>query len=152
MKQSILIKNKKAQGWGLDLIAAIVIFMSGVIVLYVYSINYVSESQNNLESMVYEGNLAAELILTDDDRGILANDQINQTKLEEFNASYSTRKANFGIKDDFYFKIEGLELFGNPVDYIGKANTTEVTDMIQITRITVYKNKITKFELYIWQE
>jgi hypothetical protein len=147
-----ILTNKKAQGWGLDLSAAIVIFISGVLILYVYAINYTNQSQEILNEMKYEGSLASELILSEDSFGILSDGKVNQTKLEDFNSNYNLRKGIFGIKNDFYFTMEGLTLNGNPADYVGLINSTAVEQLIQTTRVTIYKNKPVKFEIYVWEE
>src|SRR3989344_2746537 len=94
-----LCKNKKAQAWCLDLVIASVIFLIGIIILYVYAINYSSQ----------------------------------------------TKKNQLGLKYDFYFVMDDLEANGNPVGYMGKSNTSEIENLIQVTRLTIYKNKPVKF-------
>lgn len=119
--------------------------------MYVYAINYSSQSQKQIDEMLYEGNLAAELILSDEDFGILTNNKINQTKLDEFNNSYDSKKGTLGVTRNFYFIIDDLELNGAPATYAGKINTTETESNIKVTRIVIYKDKPTKFDLYIWE-
>ena len=70
MVRSILIKNKRAQAWSLDLVIASIIFIIGIIVLYVYAINYSSQAKDQLDELFYEGNLASELILSEKEQGI----------------------------------------------------------------------------------
>ncbi len=151
MDQYSSIKNKKAQGWSLDLIIAGLIFLAGVITLYVYAINYTSQSQKNLDELFYEGNLASELILSEEDFGILTDNRVNQTKLDDYYLNYSSKKAMSGLTHDFYFIMDDLTANGNSVDYIGKMNTTNTESLIQITRITIYQEKPTKFQLYVWE-
>ncbi len=141
---------KRSQGWGLDLIVAGVIFLTGIIVFYSYAINSSSQSQKNLEELFYEGGVAAELILSDSDSGILTGDKVNQTKLDEYNASYVSKKDVLGLTHDFYFYIDDLEINGAPASYVGAINTSEAENSIQITRITIYKEKPAKLQLYIW--
>jgi len=148
MEQYSLI-NKRGQAWGLDLTVAGVIFAAGIIILYFYAMNYGSQSQKQLDELFYEGNLAAELILSNEDFGILSNQIVNQTKLDQFYVNYTARRSTLGIKDNFYFFMEGLEIGGSPADYVG-INSTETENRIQISRITVYKEKPTKFLLYVW--
>jgi len=152
MEQFTLIKNKKAQGWGIDLMAAIIIFISAVIILYIYAVNYASQSQDKLEEITYEGRLLSELILSEDDFGILTNSNVNETKLSDFNNSYDLRKAFFGVKYNFYFTIDNLDITEYPGGYVGKINTSEVENLIQVTRLTIYNYTITKFEVYVWEE
>lgn len=146
MVRSILIKNKKAQGWGLDVFVAITLFIAGVIILYVYAINYVSQSNNIVEEMSYEANLVSNLILSEDDFGILTKGIVNQTKLEDFDSSYLSRKGSFGMKRDFYFTI------GDPIEFIGQLNTSQTSNLVKVTRITIYKNTPTKLEVYVYEE
>jgi len=147
MDKSILIKplkTKKAQAWSLDIVIATVIFLTGIIVLYVYAINYLGQSDDQLEQLFYEGNLASELILSEEDFGIIFDNQVNQTKLNEYNLNYPEKKNLLGVTSNFYFTLDD-------VNYFGSVNTTSVEDLIQITRITVYNYKPTKFQLFIWK-
>lgn len=144
MVKSILTR-KQAQGWGFDLIAAIIIFLSGVIVLYVYAINYTSQSQDDLQSTIYEANLVSELILSETNLGILTDGKVNNTKLADFNASYDSRKASFGLKKDFYVVMQELP------GYIGRMNTTQTQSLIEVERVTIYNNTIVKLLVYVWE-
>jgi len=144
--------NKKAQVWGLDLLVASIIFLVGIMVLYTYAVNYSSQSSNQLDEFFYEGNLASQLLLTNEDQGILSEGKINQTKLDNFsNLDYSSQKDTLGVGNNFYFVIEDLEVEGNPVEYIGQINSTEIENLVRVTRLTIYKNKPTKFEMNIWK-
>jgi len=146
-------KNSKAQIWSLDLIIACVIFLMGIIIIYIYAINYTSQANDILGSMFYEGNLASEIILSPEFPGILSDNKINQAKLDEFAAEdYSAKKGQLNLIYDFYFTVNNLEINSTPANYAGKINSTEITDRIKITRLTIYKNKPTKFELYVWRE
>lgn len=155
MEKSILIKpkTKKAQAWSLDLIVASVIFSVGIIILYVYAINYSSQTKNQLDGLFYEGNLVSQLILSEKDYGILSEGKINQTKLNEFsNYDYPTKKNKLGITNDFYFTFSGMEINGTSENYVGKINDTSIENLVQVTRITLYKNKPVKFQVFIWNE
>ena len=83
------------------------------------------------------------MILSDNSFGITSNDRINETKLTDFDTNYVSRKTNFGLSRDFYFTLD------NGINY-GRVNTTGVDNFIQITRITTYNNKPTKFQLFIY--
>ncbi len=148
MEKFILIKKrKKAQGWGLDLIAAFTIFIAILAILYFYAINYTSQTEDKFNEMLYQGNLASELIFGEDSIGIMTDGQVDPAKLNSFDANYNLRKAAYGVKYDFYFMFNG-----NPSTISGKLNTTEVEDLVKITRIAVYNNKISKFELFMYDE
>lgn len=144
METSILIHKKKGQAWSIDLVVASVVFIIAVIILYVYAVNYTSQSRDKLEELFYEGNLASELILSEDDFGIISNSQINLTKLAEY-SNYQSKKDDMGLRRNFYFSIQG-----NPTSY-GLTNSSPVENLIQITRITISNNKLIKFQLYVWE-
>ena len=122
MGRYILIKTKKGQVWSLDIVVALLIFVS-------------------------------ELILSDNlPYGILSNNQINQTKLDNFySTDYQTLRQSLGLKDNFYFVMDGLKIKGELTDYVGKINETIVSDNVKVNRIIVYKNKPVKFGVYIWR-
>lgn len=154
MKKKFLINNKKAQIWGLDLIIASVIFLTGIIILFYYAINILPQSKNQLDEFFYDGNLASELILSEDQYGILSDSKVNQTKLGIFfNLSNSEKKKLLGVANNFYFKMEDMVVVNSTgsYDYVGIMNTTNTDNLVKVTRITIYNNKPTKFELYIWK-
>ena len=87
--------SKKAQAWGFDLIIASIIFISGIMLFYVYSINYPKESNEKLDKLFNSGEFMAEMLLSeglpsDWDQnsvvriGLTSNKKINDTKLKEF--------------------------------------------------------------------
>jgi len=145
-------ENKRGQIWSLDVIIAVMIFMTGIIILYFYAVNYFDQSTNQLDDLLYQGNTAAELILADNDPGILSNGNVNQTKLENFyNSDYDSLRRSLNVKDNFYFILDGLEIQGSPTAYVGSINNTPVDNLIRVNRFTVYKDKPVKFNLYIWR-
>ena len=144
MGQYTLINRKKGQAWSIDLVVASVVFIIAVIILYVYAVNYTSQSRDKLEELFYEGNLASELILSEDSFGIMSNSQVNQTKLAEY-SNYQLKKDAMGLRRNFYFNIQN-----NPLNY-GLTNSSPVENLIQITRITIGNNKLIKFQLYVWE-
>lgn len=152
MKQYLSINSKKAQAWGVDLLVAVIIFISGLVILYVYAINNSPQSVNQLDEFYYEGNLISNLLLNENELGILSESKINQTKLEKFNnLDYEYKKRLLGVNNDFYIKIDNLEIDGSPKEYFGKMNVTKTDIAIKITRISIYKNKPAKFEVFIWK-
>ena len=88
---------------------------AGVIILFFYAINYSNQSNDELDNLFYQGNSASEIILSDDaNLGILSNGKIDQFKLNNFySLDYQEMRTGLGIKDNFYFKIDGLEVGNN---------------------------------------
>mgnify|MGYP000014655228 CR=1 FL=1 len=81
---------KKGQAWGFDLMMASIIFLGGITVFYLYSLN-TPEAETTLNKLTYEGNIVASTLLSDGfpidweefnvvNPGILSNNKINQTK------------------------------------------------------------------------
>lgn len=144
--------NKKAQVWSLDAMVAILIFFLGVSILFFYAINFNDQVSSSLNDLFNQGNVAADLLLTDGETGILTNNKINQTRLDDFNlTNYDDNRRELGIKNNFYFLIPNLEANGEAVSFIGKMNQTPSNNLIKIERIVVYKNKPSQFELNIWK-
>jgi len=165
-------KPKKAQAWGTDLVIAFIIFSLGIVFFFFYSANYSNETEDTLEILTYEGNFIADSILSPGypegwveatvlEIGITTEGKINQTKLENFYAmtqnNYEKTKTLFNTKYDYYFAIEapltgsltGIEGIGKPgVDI---ANIV-ASNLIKITRFTIYQNKPTTAYVYIFEE
>ena len=169
--------NKKAQGWGMDLVIAFIIFSIGIIVFYFYSINGVDESKELIEKLFYDGKIIAGTIISEGypadwnstnvvKIGIISNNKINDTKIELFynmtwitTDGYNQTKRLFNTAYDYYFFLDkNITLSnGSQVDGIGahgfnrKTISGNVTDMIKVSRFTIYKdNPITAY-VYIWK-
>ena len=143
---------KKAQIWSFDLIIASIIFSLGILVLYIYAINHLNPSKNKLDSLTAAGNTISELLLSEENYGLLSNNKINQSKLDYFDSLSDEEKKNLlGVSNNFYFTFEGLEVNGHPKDAVGIINQGHVKNSIKVTRIAIYKNKPIKFELYVWE-
>jgi hypothetical protein len=162
--------DKKAQIWSLDLIIATTIFLIGIITVYLFSVNLSSEADENLNTLLYEGNLIASNILSNgspsnwqlgniDDTimpGILTDGKIDASKLAKFDSFLASPqnvakiKIKLNTKFNFCFNVSGKE-FGD--DY-GKICTidmpADVSNKIKVTRFTIYNNITRKFELEIW--
>jgi len=145
------VQNKKGQVWSFDIVIAILIFFAGVIILFFYAINYSNQSNEELDSLFYQGNVASEIILSGTGNfGILTDGKIDQSKLNSFySLTYEEMRAGLGIKDDFYFVIGGMEINGVPTEYVGMKDVNAKNN-IKINRFVIYKNKIVKFQIYIW--
>ena len=53
--KSLFLASKRSQAWGLDLMVATVIFLAGIIVLYIYAINYSSGQGDDLDDLFLKG-------------------------------------------------------------------------------------------------
>jgi len=172
MKKIQRIKHgmKRGQAWGIDLTIAFIIFSLGIIIFYIYIINSGSETTETFESLSYDGNLIAESILSEgspvnwssedvESIGLLSEGKINETKLENFyNLSvnnYEITKSLFNIRYDYYFFLnETMIISGDEIDGIGEPEASregaDSDNLIKISRVGVYKNKLTNIYIYVW--
>ena len=156
---------KKAQAWGFDLIAASIIFVGGMVVFYLYALNSPNQTEQTLNSLNYEANTIADIILSEGypigwnennvvSPGILTDKKIDNTKLEKFyNLSltdYSKIKGLFGSKEEFYFFIsENFSIGGNEVEGIGSRSGAS-NNLVRVTRVVIYNDKPVSFNLELW--
>jgi len=173
------IKNKRAQGWGMDLIIAVTIFSFGLVAFFVYSLNSPGEAKEKIDALYYDGKILANTILSEGSPenwdlanvikiGILSNNKINETKLKNFynlaitEENYEETKDLFDITYDYYFYLnEKIDIYGDGslmLDGIGKPGfdkeniSEDIKDLIKITRYTIYQNKPMTAYFYIWEE
>ena len=165
-----ILKMKKSQAWSTDLVAGFLIFLIGILLFFIYTINYTFEAKENFELMLYEGELIAENILSEGSPvdwnegdvakiGILDSSRINETKLSRFynfvQTDYVRTKAIFNTNYDYYFFLDDpLTIDLTERDGIGKPGTDRdninPTNLIKITKITIYEDKPVTAYLYIW--
>jgi hypothetical protein len=150
MVKSLLI-NKKAQVWSLDLLVALIIFVIGLVVIYFYALNYQSTTYK-FEGLSYDADLISNLLLGENEDGIVTDGKVNQSKLDEFDSlSDFEKKSVLGVSNNFYFTMPQLEVGGGVRDSVGIVNVTSVNHLVKVTRITIYKEKPTKLEVVVWQ-
>ena len=166
--------SKKAQAWGFDLMIASIIFVFAIIVFFLYSLNYPTESQDKLETLFYEGNFIADSFLsegipldwTEDDVtkiGIVDNGKINETKLQRlYNMAtpatnidgYLKSKALLNTQYDYFFNFsKPIDFGGSPIPEhgIGLHPTSNATNLLKVTRLTIYRNRTVSMDIYVWE-
>src|SRR3989338_341207 len=163
--------NKRAQGWGTDLIIGFIIFILAILFFYNYSFNYSNETEEIIELLSYKGDYIGDSIMSEGTPtdwsegnvqkiGILTENKINQTKLEEFynlvQTDYNSTKVIFNTKYDYYFFLTNpMNIGGGQVDGIGKPGVTKdtinATNLLRITRFTIYENKPVTAYIYVFE-
>ena len=166
--------KKGGQAWGIDLMFAGIIFFTGVIIFYLYSINYPAEGQNKIEELFFEGEFIADALLSEGlpenwnetnfaIPGIVTENKINETKLALiYNLSnenqnpqgYERVKSAFSTRYDFFFNFsEEITIDSQTISEggIGKQISPSPENLIKITRITLYKNKPVTLNVFIWE-
>ena len=162
-------ENRKAQAWGFDLMLAAILFTAGIVVFYIYTLNYPTEGKEILDQLAYEGGLMTDNLLSEgfppnwDSTnvvriGIHDNKKVNETKLEKFyNLSiepggYQKTRSLFNTRYNYFFNFSEqmtLPIFGN-VSGIGN-QPSNPQNLIKITRFTIYKDKPVTLNLFIWE-
>jgi hypothetical protein len=164
-------KNRRAQAWGIDLIVGVIIFSVGILIFFIYSVNQTSEVKENLEALSYQGDVIFNEILSEGypedwnyqnvvKIGILDNEKINETKLERFfnltQTDYAKTRTLFYTKYHYYFLFDNITINSEQIKGMGKPGidpeNISSTNLIKITRFTIYKNKPKTVYLYIWEE
>jgi hypothetical protein len=140
--------HKKGQVWSLDLLVAFIIFTMSLVVIYFYALNYTAGSSDDLDELFYEADFASNLLLGEWEQwsdSLVEDGKIDQVRLDNFDAlSGDEKKARLGITNNFYFSMPG-------VARVGILNSSVVDAQIKITRIVIYENRPTKFELIVWK-
>lgn len=166
-------KNKQAQIWSLDLMAGMTLFLIGIVIFFIYSLNQPGEAEDNLELLFYEGKVTANSLVSSGfpekwdsnsviTLGIADDGRINNTKLKSLHdminaGNYTQTKNILNTRFDYYFFFENNMTSIDPnLDGIGKPGTTRnnvnAKNLIKTTRFTVYQNKTTPLYLYTWEE
>ena len=159
-----ILKSKRSQAWGIDLIIGLVIFTAGVLAFYIFTLNY---SHENLVTgdMIYGGSNIADSLLSEGSPenwnsedvikiGLLSDGRINQTKLENFYSlslqDYVETKRLFNTNDNYFFFLsEKIMINSEEIEGIGlKPENPE--NLFKITRFTIYNHKPITMSLYIW--
>ena len=166
--------SSRGQIWSLDLMVGVALFIVGIMIFFIYSINQPSQARNNLELLAYDGKIMTDNILSQGyptnwdssniiTPGLTSNNKINQSKLENLyqiiyvQNDYARTKNLFNTEYDYFFFLnQNMTVSAGSIIGIGKPGTVKdnitAKDLIKITRYTVYQNKTTPLYLYIWKE
>ncbi|MFH1307523.1 MAG: hypothetical protein ABIH72_01595 [archaeon] len=160
------ILTRKAQVWSIDLAIAIVIFLIGITMMYFYALNYTQETEDKLEVLFYDGNNVGEILLSPGypedwtvsdvvTPGILSENKINQTKLDNFNSlNYDEIQRRLNTNYELFFNFsEPMYISGayqkgigrDPLDYSPR-------DIVKVSRFTIYQNKPVRIDIFIWDD
>lgn len=169
--------EKRAQAWGFDVMMASTIFALGLVVFFLYSLNYPRQSEDTINALQFDGNFIAENLLSvgspnnwDQNNvasiGLTNENKINQTKLERMydmtnfvnnNAGYNRTKSLLNTRYDFFFNFtQQISIRGVPLqggigrNYTGDPNKIP-KNLIKVTRLTVYNNQPTTMQLFVWE-
>jgi hypothetical protein len=156
---------KKAQGWGFDLAVAAIIFVVGIVVFFLFSINAHNETAESFDNLEYEAGIIADSLFSEGSPsswtesnvvrlGLLSNNQINETKLAMFSslagADYQKTKQLFRIKGNYYITFsENLSANEQMIDLIGQ-QPVEAQNLLKVTRLSNYNGKPIVFYIHSW--
>jgi hypothetical protein len=157
--------KKAGQAWGIDLMIAAAVIMAGMTLMYLYSYQLGSRGERQLDTMNAIGERLANTLLTTGQPenwnrttvtsiGILTDDKINQTKLDEWYAltqiDYNSTKRMLRTQDDYFVNFtDPMLISGNPVVGIGRV-PSQPKNLIQVTRFSLYRNQPVTIRVIIW--
>lgn len=157
---------KRGQAWGFDLMIASIIFTSGILIFYLYSLNASSETDEKLEALFYQGSLIADDLISEgypidwtEDTvtklGLLSDNRINETKLERFyylsEQDYGKTKTLLKTRYNYYITFsDPITIQGEVIDKIGQQTETP-KNLIKISRLTIYKEKPLEVHIFLWE-
>lgn len=163
--------KKRAQAWGYDLIAGLTIFVMGIFVFFLFSLNYNSGSTSAIEELEYEGEIVGDSLLSEgypniwnyvdftngdvEQIGILTDGKVNQTKLDLFyNVSrdnYQTTRGILNIRGEYWVSFSDiLVIEGETVPGIGNEPDGTERNIIKKSRVVSYNGKVTVLDIFVW--
>ena len=170
-----MLNKKRGQAWGFDVMIAAMLFLTGIITFYLYTLNSQTEGQNTLDGLIYDGNFLADSLMSEGfpqdwnetnviTLGITNQNKINETKLERFYtmshpvnnpAGYEKARKIIGTQYNYFVNLsQSITFSGVPIpeEGIGFSFTGQQYDnLIKINRVTIYNNKPTTLHVYIWK-
>ncbi len=157
--------KKAGQAWGIDLMIAAAVIMVGMTLMYLYSYQLGSRGERQLDQMNAIGERVANTLLTTGQPenwnrtsvisiGILTEDKINQTKLDEWYSltqlDYNATKRMLRTGDDYFVNFtDQMLIAGDPVVGIGRI-PSQPKNLIQVTRFSLYRNQPVTIRVVIW--
>lgn len=156
-------QSKKAQAWGMDITVAIVIFIVGLVVVYIYSINLSSEAQETLDTLAYQGNIISSTMLLEGTPtnwqespdsvlipGLLTQGKIDENKLSNFSDLMenhpSLLKSKLNTKYNFCMNISDYPTYCTA----SMPSEDNIHNLVRVQRYVAYQNVPSIMEIRIW--
>ena len=159
-------KGRRAQGWGFDLVIALMIFSAVLFLFFFYILNYSPEADKNLADMNSEADSISNLILSEgrptdwnssniQEIGILTGKKINETKLYNFfnisTDNYDLTKSLLKTNYEYFINFsETIYSNGILISEIGK-EPTESEYLSKSSRQAIYNNKPITIYFEVWK-
>jgi len=151
-------RNKKAQGWGFDLIIGLTIFLFGILFFYLYVINIPLSEKDDYDALrdeaaVIANSLVSEGSPTDWDEtnvvriGLLTGKRVDEDKWHAFDLiDYDRARVLLRATDNFYV------YFNNDTsDFRGKYLDGSNESVIRVTRVVVRNNESATLNVVSWK-
>ena len=166
----------RAQVWSIDVIIGVTLFLSAIILFYVYAVNFSDEAQERTREMENDGRFVSSNLLSEGSPrgwnlsnvevpGLAKKNRINQTKLDFLyllnSQDYNKTKRLLNTRFDFYFFFTQPLTTNNTVrDGIGKPGLNRTTilsqenpkNIVKTSRYIIYQNEPTVMNLYLWEK
>lgn len=152
----------------MDITLAAMIFVMGIVIFYLYTLNYKTSERNEIEEARYEAGLVASSILSEGNPpdwtaltvtkiGLMSNGQLSDIKITQLYdlayADYGQTKQLFGARYEYFINLsEKIIIGGEPVPGIGRIPDASAQNTIKITRLTNYHNKPVTVEVSAWKQ
>ncbi len=159
--------RKRGQAWGLDATVAAMIFITSVVVFYLYVINYKTSEGNEIEMTRFEAEIVASSFFSEgtpldwDENtvsrlGVLSGGKIDELKMARFYnltlEDYERTKRLFGTRYDYGLTFsEPITIESQAVTEIGQQPTPTAEASFKVTRFTSYKGRPVTVEVVAWK-
>ncbi len=163
-------KRKKAQIWSIDLLVAVIIFLSAIIFFYKYGVAELMDNDADIDYLLQDGKLISNYLLSE---GIPENwtaDNVTLIGLTDGSARINPQKVmafsnismdNYGLSrrllsssNDYYVFFENSQnekIIIDNVSFIGKNYTEDNPEnLIKIERFAFYNSSVIKMVVYVW--
>ena len=164
----------KAQVFSLDLIIGVIIFGSAILIYYKSATNLSDQDEALLDDLLIDAKTISSSLMSQgypynwskdnvSRIGVITNNRINETKLEEFSViSYKESKKLFGTIYDYYVFFRGrnnnIICFNESLEGIGKPNVNSTNiqtvenpkKLVKVTRLLIKNSDIAKMVIYLW--
>lgn len=166
--------STKSQIFSLDLVIAAIIFTTGLILFYKYSLDLVGSQQDSAGNLIVNANSLSNSLLSRGYPlgwnktnviliGICDNEKrINESKLTMFSElDYKQTRTLLSTHNDYYLFFESMDgdfININNTKGIGKpgVNATNIIDVedpeniVKMYRYALYNSEIIRLGLYVW--
>lgn len=158
--------KKGGQAWGFDVMISAAVFVTALVIFYIFAINYNVHDETKFDQIKKEAVDVASTLMSEGLPaewnqanvvfiGLQTDNQLNQTKLDNLyslaQSDYNNTRRLLNTRYEYLVNFsEPVSINGQPIVSIG-LQPSSPRNIFRVTRLTTYNDKPLTLQVIVWE-